>query len=326
MSSYKKQFRDIFYKTSLPIGDVMSFNLMNNSLGGIRRQALGFARINADFKSLTAGGQGPSLRIQRRLVGRGAGLIGRTLIPQKLGPITRVSNRVYGKFASIKVQSYFNYKMGYDIKVRGRVLTEYAKDEIMKQNGKKLGAEYAKIVNDYKKKGIDIREFSLPELMRDIQFNMLGFSSTPGAPVATGNLRDSIRLRGISLYSKSAMIKGRITVGQSKGAKGKIADQAPYWWKTVYGGYYRDDHSFFTPARNRDWLGKSIMGAMTHHFPEGGFKVVVNRQKRDDIFNYKSYQPNPPKATDFVLCHLNTIQDTTGFLEYLLDEDAERQV
>lgn len=321
MPQYEKQFRDIFYKSSLPFGDVMSFGILNKTLGSIRNSGLHFARINADLKSLQPSGQGPSLRIQRRIAGRISGKIGH-LIPQKLGPVTRIANRTYGKFATKKVQNYYNWKMGFQMDVSGRLLSDYAKAELMKTSGKKLTREYEKVYNQWNKK-MDIESFNLPKFMQDIQFNLLGYSSSIGAPVATGNLRNSIRLRRISFLQKGALAKGVITIGQSQGKTGKEADQAPYWWKTVYGGYYDEYHKNFRPARNRGWLGKGLMNACLAYFPKADFQLFVNGVQRDDLRNYMSYQPKPPTIQDFELCHLNGITDPTGFLEYLASDDEK---
>ncbi len=324
MARYDKQFRDIFYKTSVGAGDIISLDVLQQPLRPIRSSALQFARINADFKSLTPRGQGPMMRIQRRVAGRIAGRLGQTLIPQSMGPITRIANRMYGKFATMKVQNHYNYKIGIDIEFNGRVMTEYMKQELSKSQGGRLEREYQKALTDMAKKKINIEEFSLPELMQDIQYNLLGISGgeTPGAPIKTGNLRNSIRFRGINYSPKRGVASGKITVGSSAGNRSGEADQAPYWWKTVYGGYYTPNNTFFTPPKNRAWLGKGIKGALTAYFPDMGYELKVNGKTRQDKGNFYAYQPDPPKKDDYEISYENQIKDPSGLLDFLLgDED-----
>lgn len=300
------RFTDLLYQTSIGIGDVISLNVLDQGLRPIRSLGLQYARIGADLKSLTPRGQGASLRIQRRVAGRISGRIGQTVIPQTMGVATRIANRFYGKIATQKVQNYYNNKVQQRTQVFGQVLTEDVKAKINKQMGGKLEREYLKALKDMQKKGLTIEEFSMPNLLRDIQYNMIGGVKTGNAdgnreaPIVTGNLRDSIRIRGIYFSDSRSVATGRLSIGSGPGGNLREADQAPYWWKTVYGGWYPGRESF-SPARNFGWLGKSLMAALTHYFPQVDYDLVVNGKKMSNKMNYMSYQPVRPPQDAFEL-------------------------
>jgi len=311
MASTGNQFRSLFYRTSLSAGDLLSFDVMSRQVRPLRNLALQYARIFADFKSFS--GQGVDLRIQRRIAGRFTGRLGQTIVPQGFGYATRLGNRYYGKIATMKVQNYFNAKQrsNYTYKQNGKVLTDNVKRIINRQSGGRVEQEKARALKKYRQLGIQVEEFSLPELLSDIQYNMLGMHSLGGglaAPKVTGNLHNSIINRGISTKNKKAIATGTLTVGSSKGNRTRKADQAPYWWKTNYGGYYKWSGERFIPARNFGWLGKSIYGALLHHFPgQTSFEVMVNR-KRALGSGYMDFQPPRPPNDSFEISADNEIE------------------
>tara|TARA_Y100000004_G_scaffold2472_2_gene3028 strand:- start:11820 stop:12797 length:978 start_codon:yes stop_codon:yes gene_type:complete len=291
------QFRSLFYRSSILSGDILSVNVLEKQLRPIRSMGLQYARLYADVKSVS--GQGVGLRVQRRLAGRVTGRVGQAFIPQTLGIPTRIANRYFGRIATMKVQNYFNKKQrsNYTYKQNGAVLTAGVKKAINRQSGGRVEQELQRARKKWGQMGLDLNEFSLPELMSDIQYNMLGVHSVGGgkaAPKRTGNLHDSIIFRGI-FASRNGIARGNITIGASKGNKTKMADQAPYWWKTNYGGYYYWNPGTFIPARKYGWVGYSIYGALRHYFPnQDTFEVVVNRKKNTQASRYLDFQPPPP--------------------------------
>lgn len=295
--SVANQFRSLFYKSSIVAGDVLSVNFLDKQLRPIRGLGLQYARLFADVKSIS--GQGVGLRLQRRFAGRITGRAGQSLIPQNMGVATRVANRYYGRIATMKVQNYFNTKQKdtYTYKHNGNVMTSAVKRSINRAQGGRINQELSRAMKKYGQMGLDIQEFSLPELMSDIQYNMLGMHSVGGglaAPKATGNLHNSIIFRGI-YASRNGIALGKITIGSSKGGGFREADQAPYWWKTNYGGYYKWNPTKFVPARNYGWLGKSVLGGLKHYFPDqSSFEVVVNRKKNPNASRYLDFQPERP--------------------------------
>jgi hypothetical protein len=295
--SVANQFRSLFYKSSILAGDVLSVNFLDKQLRPIRGLGLQYARLFADVKSIS--GQGVGLRLQRRFAGRITGRAGQSLIPQNMGVATRVANRYYGRIATMKVQNYFNTKQKdtYTYKHNGNVMTSAVKRSINRSQGGRINQELSRAMKKYGQMGLDIQEFSLPELMSDIQYNMLGMHSVGGglaAPKATGNLHNSIIFRGI-YSSRNGIALGKITIGSSKGGGVREADQAPYWWKTNYGGYYKWNPTKFVPARNFGWFGKSVLGGLKHYFPDqSSFEVIVNRKKNPNASSYLDFQPERP--------------------------------
>ena len=104
-----------------------------------------------------------------------------------------------------------------------------------------------------------------------------------------------------------------IIIGILKSSYLREADQAPYWWKTVYGGWYPGRESF-SPARNFGWFGKSVYGGLKHYFPDvDAFEVIVNRKRNSNANRYLDFQPERPPNDSYEISIYNHVDLGTEF-------------
>ena len=270
----KQRFRSFLYKSSartFATGDLISLNIMRNAASGFRVPALNVARLYGDLASIRPQGQGIGMRVRRRISGRIAGRLGHMIIPQRLGFASRLMNKYYGRLLTKNLNNYFNQKVKYSIKLDGAKMTETTAAHLTKNLRKSTAAQYRSAKSDLVGMGINIEHFNPAEILRKIQLQMIG-GATGGraAPIVTGRLVNSIRLRGFT-RSKEAILEGNLTIGGSESSPiGGWADDAPYWWKTNYGGWYEQSGpDRFIPARYPFWFGKATAYGISKSLPKG---------------------------------------------------------
>ena len=326
------RFRNFLYKTSSGFGrtgDLISLGLLQNELRKIRQISLLTARLTSDLKSIYFGGQGFKLRVARRITTRGAGLIGRAIIPQGLGIASRFANKKYGRFVSKQINQFYNRQARIEAYVDGKLLTKVAKQEI--QRSQNLLRQYRQANSEYKRiketvldpHGVSITDYNPAKILFDIQAYMVGANMSPGsAPVDSGALVNSINNRGFTTNSTEGLAEGVLTVGSSEGNLGDTADLAPYWWKTVFGGKY-DLRKFgimktnqWVSAQKKWWFGEAVMAGLHDNIPK---KYIIQTshhpnfsftQRPLNSVNVQYLQPANPGWDSFELSGKNmTEQD-----------------
>tara|TARA_B100000424_G_scaffold87065_1_gene65104 strand:- start:886 stop:1854 length:969 start_codon:yes stop_codon:yes gene_type:complete len=309
------RFRNIFYQASakpFATGDLISLGVLDDLARGLRGPGLQVAKLMGDLRSLGPRGQGIDLRLRRRIAGRFAGRVGHIVIPQGLGFVSRMMNRFYGRFLTKSMNNYFNEKVRYRVKINGGALTQVAKQELK-------GADKRSVTNQFKRSssqlidmGVDVKQFNPANILSAIQKNMIGRGPTKGnAPLDTGNLRRSINLRGFTSFG-DGLIQGTLTVGSSKANAGPIADKAPYWWKTVYGGFYDFAPGKFIPPRKRHWFKYAVDTGLKSTLP-GDLDILVNGTSyKVSSIPIDQLQPPPPSTSSFELSAENKVEDPLG--------------
>ena len=303
--SFGNKFRTVLYNSSarpFTTGDLISLDILRGTAQSIRIPALATARLFGDLKSVTPGGQGLSMRVRRRVSGRNAGRLGHILIPQNMGFASRLMNKYYGRFLTKSLNNYFNDKVRYQMRLDGSRMTATTKANLSKNLKKSTSRQYKASKNDLGQLGINLGEFNPAAVLRKIQLQMIGSGmGTSAAPIQTGRLRSSIILRGFKSGGEG-LIEGDLTIGGSESSPiGGEADEAPYWWKTVYGGYYKPrTPNNFSPARQFGWFGKSVGQGLALSLPNGAEVVVDNGQEETNVkigtqVNYMKLQPPRPK-------------------------------
>ena len=283
-TSVGNKFRTILYNSSarpFTTGDLISLDILKSTAQSIRVPALATARLFGDLKSITPGGQGISMRVRRRISGRIAGRLGHILIPQNMGFASRLMNKFYGKFLTKSLNNYFNEKVRFTMRLDGSKMTATTVANLSKNLKKSTNRQYKAAKNDLGEMGINLGEFNPAAVLRKIQLQMIGSGmSTSAAPIQTGRLRSSIVLRGFTSAGEG-LIEGNLTIGGSEGSPiGGVADQAPYWWKTVYGGYYKPrTPNNFAPARQFGWFGRSVGQGLSLSLPNGTEVTIFNGQQ-----------------------------------------------
>jgi len=310
------RFRSILYNSSarpFATGDLISLDVMRSTAQSIRIPALATARLFGDLKSVRPSGQGLSMRVRRRVSGRVAGRLGHILIPQNMGFASRLMNKYYGRFLTRSMNNYFNEKVRYQLKLDGAKMTATTKRQLSKNLKASTGQQYKASKKSLQDMGINIAHFNPAAVLRKIQLQMIG-SGTQGnaAPIQTGRLRSSIVLRPFQSGGEG-LIEGYLTIGGSPTSViGGEADQAPYWWKTVYGGYYKPRKSGnFTPARNFGWFGHSVAKGLALSLPKGTEVGFDNGAKNGNLIiggtvQYLNLQPPRPKDDSEEISMRNT--------------------
>ena len=296
------RFRNFLYTTSSVFGrtgDLISLGILQQELRSIRQIALLTARLTSDFKSIYFGGQGFKLRIARRITTRGAGLVGRSIIPQGLGIVSRFLNKQYGRFVSRQINQFYNRQARIEAYIDGRMMTKVAKKEIqrsmkMTRQYKSANAAYRRIMKGtLDPAGVSITDYNPVKILFDIQAYMVGANMSPSsAPVDSGRLVDSINFRGFTTQSQEGLAEGVISVGSSEGNNGTVADLAPYWWKTVYGGKY-DLRKFGIPktdqwisAKKKWWFGQAVLQGLYDNVPK---KYIIQTSHHPNF----RFEPRP---------------------------------
>lgn len=325
------RFRNFNYRISsgtFAAGDLISLNIYQQNLRGIRQMSLAIAKSTSDYKAILGGGQGVKLRIQRRIAGRAAGVLGRALIPQGLGFATRLMNKYYGRYMSKEIQTYYNKKAKIHAHYDGAKMTLVAQRAL---SNAKLNRQYENSLRQLADKvpgkdGMDIRMFSIPGILRHTHAGMIGsLGDEYGAPVVSGNLIDSINNRGMTFNSEEGIAEGLLTVGSSEGNTSlAIADQAPYWWKTVWGGYY-DLRQFginkpkqWIRPKNQYWFAKAVKYGLEKNIGKHGMIMMNNatssyslKERPVSSYNLTDFQPAFPGSNSFELSVHNTIERTS---------------
>jgi len=286
-------------------GDLIALNIMKSTANSVRQPALGFAKFMGDLNSIRPGGQGVSMRVQRRVSGRVAGRLGHILIPQKMGFASRLMNKYYGRYLTKSLNNYFNQKVKYSIKLDGSKMTATTKEQLSKNLRKSTEAQYKSATADLKGMGINLEYFNPAVVLRKIQLQMIGGSAGgTAAPIQSGRLVGSIIMRGFR-GSREAILEGDLTIGGSESSTiGGPANEAPYWWKTVYGGWYElSGPERFIPARNAGWFGKAVAYGVTKSLPKNTIIYVDNGEYQQyestgGNLKYLNYQPPRPKGPD----------------------------
>lgn len=272
------KFRNFLYSTSsgkIGAGNLISLNIYQNQLRGIRHIALTSARLTSDLRSISGSGQGAGLRIQRRIAGRVTGRIGQSVIPQGLGFATRLMNNAYGRYVGREMQNFFNKKAKIKASMSGALLSGAARDAIMKMP--KVNRQMQTAKAQFRRSGVSVKEWDPVKFLSVLQTYMIGIAGggLTGAPILTGRLIESINNRGFSTNDPDGLVVGTITVGSSEGNQGDVADLAPYWWKTVYAGAYYDlrkfginKHKQWINARAPYWWGRSVKAALHTDMPK----------------------------------------------------------
>ena len=138
----------------------------------------------------------------------------------------------------------------------------------------------------------------------------MGATGSNAAPIVSGRLRDSIINRGFKFYgSEEAIIEGNITIGGSASSPiGGKADKAPYWWKTVYGGFYDFVPNRFVPAKSFAWFGLSVAKGLTLTKELKGKRILLDNGEFSQIITvsagkmpYMNLQPPRPPTKSFEL-------------------------
>tara|TARA_B100001250_G_scaffold148226_1_gene126997 strand:+ start:16213 stop:17190 length:978 start_codon:yes stop_codon:yes gene_type:complete len=304
----RNRFRTIMYSSSartFATGDLIALNIMKSPLQAFRSPALGVAKLMGDLQSIRPGGQGLNMRVQRRVSGRVAGRLGHILIPQGMGFASRLMNKYYGKYLTKSLNNFFNEKVQYSVKLDGSKMTETTVKSLSKNLRKTTGGQLKKASGDLKSMGVNIEHFNPAAVLRKIQLQMLGSTGSGGAaPIQSGRLVSSINLRGFK-RSSEALIEGYLTIGGSGSSPiGGPADDAPYWWKTVYGGWYDfSGPERFIPAKNPSWFGKSVSYGVKRSLPKGSSYEVdngakVTQQNTSGDLLYLLHQPPRPTGPD----------------------------
>ena len=299
------RFRSILYNASarpFATGDLISLDILRGTAQSIRIPALATARLFGDLRSVRPGGQGISMRVRRRVSGRIAGRFGHILIPQGMGFASRLMNKFYGRFVTRSLNNYFNEKVRFQLRLDGSKMTQVTKKELSKNLNKAVMAQGKRAKDDLRGLGINLGEFNPQSVLTKIQRQMLGTGGTANAaPIKTGRLRSSIILRGFTSAGES-LIEGNLTIGGSEASPiGGLADEAPYWWKTVYGGYYNpNDLTQFTVASNPFWFGNSVAKGLALSLPKGTEIGFDNGEKKGKVqigaeANILDLQPPRPK-------------------------------
>lgn len=319
-SSVGNKFRNILYSSSaktFATGDLISLDIMKSPANAIRQPALATAKVLGDIRSVRPGGQGLPMRFRRRVSGRIAGRMGHILIPQGMGFASRLMNKYYGRFLTKKLNNYFNQKVTYTLKLDGNKMTQTTKAQLAKNINRNIKTQSMKGKQDLKNMGVNLEHFNPQEILTKIQRQMMGASGNTGVPIVTGNLRDSIISRGFKFYgSEEAIIEGNLTIGGSKGSEiGGKADKAPYWWKTVYGGYYDFAPDRFIPARNFAWFGLSVTKGLSLVPALKGKKILVDNTNFSQVVTvtkgampYMNFQPPRPPNGSFEISAENKLE------------------
>ena len=303
--SVGNKFRTILYNSSarpFTTGDLISLDILKSTAQSIRVPALATAKLFGDLKSIAPGGQGLPMRVRRRISGRVAGRLGHILIPQGMGFASRLMNKYYGKFVTKSLNNYFNDKVRYQMRLDGSRMTATTKANLSKNLKNSTSRQYKGAKNDLGNLGINLGEFNPAAILRKIQLQMIGSGmGTSAAPIQTGRLRSSIILRGFKSGGEG-LIEGHLTIGGSESSPiGGEADEAPYWWKTVYGGYYKPrTPNNFAPARQFGWFGRSVGQGLSLSLPNGTELKVDNGQQETDVkigskVSFMLLQPPRPK-------------------------------
>ena len=314
MSFLKSRFPDINYNFSLSAGDFMSAGVFDSQLRPMRRVGLQYNRLVNDLKSVRPRGQGVGLRIQRRFAGRGVGYIGRTFIPQDLGIVTRLANRVFGRQAQRLVQTHFNNKMRVRSRIDGRQLTANIR-EVVTEDKSQVRAMRKRMTAQAKQMGISKQTVSMRKFLHEVTMNMRKGKRSEAAPIQSGNLRRSIINRGFVSNPKDAIARGMVTVGSSMGGNPYIADQAPYWFKTLYGGRYINTITAkpFTKTRANSphWFGKAVFFAMKDSFGANSVSGLLYQ-------NLQPPRPGPVESHPFLSPKVDL---TNEQLQKIIDRD-----
>jgi len=272
------RFRNFLYNTSSArygTGNLISLNVYQNNLRGVRRISLTTARLTSDLKSISPGGQGIKFRVGRRVAGRIAGKFGQAVIPQGLGFASRLANNFYGRYVGREIQQFFNRKTQIQAYINGYAMTEEAKKAILLES--KMQRQYQAAKFSYETSGVSVSEYSPVKFLSTIQAYMIGLNSggMAGAPILSGSLIDSINNRGFTTNDPEALVAGTITVGSSEGNFGDVADLAPYWWKTIYKGAFYDlrkfginNHSQWINSSKPYWWGHAVKMAIADELPK----------------------------------------------------------
>lgn len=305
MISPGNRFRSILYNSSarpFATGDLISLDIMKGTAQSIRIPALATARLFGDLKSVRPSGQGISMRVRRRVSGRIAGRFGHILIPQGMGFASRLMNKFYGRFVTRSLNNYFNEKVRYQLKLDGSKMTQTTKRNLSKQVKAATSSQFKSAKRDLQGMGVNLAHFNPAAVLRKIQLQMIGSGTmSSAAPIKTGRLRSSIILRGFT-EAGEGLIEGNLTIGGSLSSPiGGLADEAPYWWKTVYGGYYKPRSTkHFTVASQPNWFGESVGKGLALSLPKGTVIRVDNGQKSVNVkvggtANISQLQPPRPK-------------------------------
>lgn len=319
-ASMGNRFRNILYSSSartFATGDLISLDIAKTPAQNIRIPALATARLFGDLRSIRPGGQGLPMRVRRRVSGRLAGRLGHILIPQGMGFASRLMNKFYGRFLTKSLNNYYNQKVKYTVRLDGNKMTQTTKAQLSRNINNQISTQAKKGRSDLKSMGVNISHFNPQIILSKIQRQMMGAAGSNPAPVATGNLRDSIISRGFKFYgSDEAIIEGNLTIGGSASSPiGGKADKAPYWWKTVYGGYY-DFSPNFIPPRNYGWFGFSVSKGLTLTKELKGARIFVDNGQFNQIVTvragnmpYENFQPPRPSGKSFELSADNKLDN-----------------
>lgn len=313
MASTTNKFRNILYGSSaktFATGDLIALDVLKNPAQNVRIPALATARFMGDFRSMRPGGQGLPMRIQRRVSGRFAGRFGHILIPQGMGFASRLMNKYYGRYLTKSLNNYYNQKVKYTVRLDGNKMTQTTKSQLAKNINRNIKSQGQSAKQDLKSMGVNLEHFNPNQILTKIQRQMMGATGTNAAPIVSGRLRDSIINRGFKFYgSDEAIIEGNLTIGGTKASPiGGKADKAPYWWKTVYGGFYDFAPERFVPPKSFAWFGLSVSKGLSLTGGLKGKKIFVDNGEFSQVITvsagkmpYMNLQPPRPPGSSFEL-------------------------